>query len=97
LLDDATADGALKLLQTQIEQEIADLTGTVPAPDGKGAAPASVVKGPDGEDLMGQPAPQIDDALLQADMGEADLRTKLVTEAYGTVLPQRRVPTEYEK
>lgn len=97
LLDDATADGALKLLQTQIEQEIADLTGTVPSPDGKGAAPATAVKGPDGEDLLGQPAPQIDDALLQADMGEADLRTKLVTEAYGTVLPQRRVPTEYEK
>ena len=97
LLDDATADGALKLLQTQIEQEIADLTGTVPSPDGKGSIPATGVKGPDGEELMGQPAPQIDDALLQADMGEADLRTKLVTEAYGTVLPQRRVPTEYEK
>jgi len=98
LLDDATADGALKLLQTQIEQEIADLTGTVPSPDGKGGAvPATGVKGPDGEDLMGQPVAQIDDALMQADMGEADLRNKLVTEAYGTVLPTRRVPTEYEK
>jgi hypothetical protein len=39
----------------------------------------------------------MDEALTAADMGEADLRNKLVTEAYGTVLPQRRVPEEYEK
>jgi hypothetical protein len=39
----------------------------------------------------------MDEALAVADMGEADLRNKLVTEAYGTVLPQRRNPEEYEK
>ena len=97
LLDDATADGALKLLQTQIEQEIADLTGTMPSPDGKGFTPATAVAGPNGEAMAGQPIAQIDDALMQADMGEADLRNKLVVEAYGTVLPQRKVPEDYQR
>lgn len=97
LLDDATADGALKLLQAQIEQEIADLTGTMPSPDGKGVTPATAAAGPNGEAMVGQPVAQIDDALMQADMGEADLRNKLVTEAYGTVLPQRKVPEDYQR
>jgi hypothetical protein len=98
LMDDAVADGALKLLQTQIEQEIADLTGTMPSPDGKGPAiPATQVMGPDGKPMQGQVVPQLDDALNAANMGEADLRNRLVTEAYGTMLPQRRNPEEYEK
>ena len=99
LMDDATADGALKLLQTQIEQEIMELTGSAPGMVGQpptgGAAPGGAAPGPDG----GMPpvmAPTIDEALMAADMGEADLRNKLVTEAYGTVLPQRRVPEDYE-
>ena len=97
LMDDAVSDGAIKLLQTQIDQEIAELTGTMPAPDGKGpGTPVGGAKGPDGM-MQGQPIPQIDEALAAADMGEADLRNKLVTEAYGTVLPQRRNPEEYEK
>jgi hypothetical protein len=98
LMDDATADGALKLLQTQIEQEIMELTGSAPGMVGQapasGGAPGGA-PGPDG----GMPpvmAPTIDAALMAADMGEADLRNKLVTEAYGTMLPQRRVPEEYE-
>lgn len=98
LMDDAVADGALKLMQTQIEQEIADLTGTMPSPDGKGPAiPATQVMGPDGKPMQGQVVPQLDGALDQANMGEADLRNRLVTEAYGTMLPQRRNPEEYEK
>jgi hypothetical protein len=96
LMDDATADGALKLLQTQIEQEIMELTGS--APGMVGQAPG----GAPGASAGGEPAPAvlpptIDEALMAADMGEADLRNKLVTEAYGTMLPQRRVPEEYEK
>jgi len=95
LMDDAVADGALKLLQTQIEQEIAELTGMMPNPETGGAPGAPSATG-----APGAPAvlpPTMDDALAAADMGEADLRNKLVTEAYGTVLPQRRVPEEYEK
>ena len=95
LMDDATADGALKLLQTQIEQEIMELTGS--APGMVGQAPG----GAPGASAGGEPAPAvlpptIDEALMAADMGEADLRNKLVTEAYGTMLPQRRVPEDYE-
>ena len=102
LLDDATADGALKLLQTQIETEIAQLTGSLV---GTGGAPLMQ----DGQPAAGAPAsgtttppmqpvaPVMDEALAAANMGEMDLRNKLVTEAYGTMLPQRRNPDEYEK
>jgi hypothetical protein len=41
--------------------------------------------------------PLLDGADMQAQQGEAALRTALVTEAYGTQLPQRRVPSGYEK
>ena len=100
LLDDATADGALRLLQTQIDTEIASLTGSLP---GSAGAPimeqsGKPVGGNGGEQPVMQPkAPVLDAALEQANMGEADLRNKLVTEAYGTMIPQRRVPEEYEK
>jgi hypothetical protein len=95
LMDDAVADGALRLLQTQVEQEIAELTGTMPNPETGGAPGAPSEAGAPGAPAV-LPA-TIDEALMAADMGEADLRNKLVTEAYGTVLPQRRVPEEYEK
>jgi len=101
LLDDATADGALKLLQTQIETEIAELTGSLV---GTGGAPMGAPAGPGGGGAssatpapMAPVKPVMDEALLEANMGEADLRNKLVTEAYGTMLPQRRNPDEYEK
>jgi hypothetical protein len=41
--------------------------------------------------------PQIDEAAIQSQMGEQQLRNDLVTKAYGTTLPNRRVPTDYEK
>jgi hypothetical protein len=94
LMDDAVSDGALKLLQTQIEQEIMELTGTMP-PEGGPGAPSG---GPGGTaPMVSAPEPTLDGALMEADMGEADLRNRLVKEAYGTVLPQRRNPEEYEK
>ena len=100
LMDDATADGALKLLQTQIETEIASLTGslvgTAGAPIGT-PGPTGGAATPPGETPIAPPKPTMDAALLEANMGEADLRNKLVTEAYGTMLPQRRNPEEYEK
>lgn len=99
LIDDAKADGALKLVQTEISNEIMTLTGMVPGPDGS-AAPLS----PDQAAAMGagggSPAQT---PLLQGDviaglqMGENDIRNRLVTDAYGTRIPQRRVPEEYEK
>ena len=101
LLDDATADGALKLLQTQIETEIAQLTGSLVGAGGaplmEGAAPGTPAPGNGTQPPMQPVAPVMDEALAQANMGEMDLRNKLVTEAYGTMLPQRRNPDEYEK
>jgi hypothetical protein len=94
LQDDAIADGALKLLQTQIEQEIMELTGTMPPPE-PGAPSAGKGAG------AGMPTPMVpptlDDAAMASKLGETSLRTQLVTKAYGTKLPQRRVPQEYEK
>jgi len=98
LQDDAMADGALKLIQTQIEQDIASLTGAIPGAGGKPATPMSST-GPDGtETPMGSSEPVImDNATVAAQLGDEALRSRLVTDAYGTKLPQRRVPQDYEK
>jgi hypothetical protein len=95
LQDDAMADGALKLIQTQIEQDIASLTGAIPGAVGKPATPMSST-GPDGtETPMGSSEPVImDNATVAAQLGDEALRSRLVTDAYGTKLPQRRVPQD---
>jgi hypothetical protein len=89
LLDDARADGALKLIQTQIEQEIMQLTGTMMPEGASGLAQGG---GADGQTPMGaaMEAPLLDGADAVAQQGESALRNALVTEAYGTKLPQRR-------
>jgi len=98
LMDDAKADGALKLLQTEIQNEIANLTGMMAGPDGT-AVPLPT--GPEGQQLAPSPAggatPILDEAQMFLQQGEAAVRNRLVTEAYGTQLPQRRVPEDYEK
>ena len=100
LQDDAVADGALKLIQTQIEQDIMTLTGQMPAPVGPGgassgsSASAATPQAPGG--VPGNPA-IMDETLIADEIGDQDIRNKLVTQAYGTKLPQRRVPEEYEK
>jgi hypothetical protein len=96
LIDDAKADGALKLVQTQVENDIMMLTG-MQSP--MGGNPAQPVGG--GSPEMGVPTsvlpPVIDDATIAAQLGDQMVRNELVTQAYGTKLPQRRVPQEYEK
>jgi len=98
LQDDAIADGALKLIQTQIDQDIAAITGAIPGGEGGSAQPMTS-SGPNGEQIPNTPSSPIvmDDATIAAQLGEQGLRTKLVTNAYGTKLPQRRVPEDYEK
>ena len=96
LQDEAMADGALKLIQTQIEQDIMALTGSTPAQTGPGGPSA-----PGGAGAQAPAAPTepvlLDEATIAAQMGDDKVRTRLVTEAYGTQLPQRRVPQDYEK
>jgi len=96
LQDEAMADGALKLIQTQIEQDIMAITGTMPAQAGPGGAPAPGGAGAEAPAAPSNPV-LLDDATLAAQMGDQKVRTRLVTEAYGTQLPQRRVPEDYEK
>lgn len=100
LIDDAKADGALKLIQTQIEQEIMQLTGTMMPEGASGMVQGGGAPGADaGQTPMGSAMEQpiLDQADSIAQQGESQLRTALVTEAYGTKLPQRRVPQDYEK
>ena len=97
LIDDALAEGALKLVQTEIQNEILALTGMVAGPDGQAtpAPPEQIAMA--GQASPGQ-TPLLDPGLIEGlRAGETKIRTRLVTEAYGTQLPQRRVPQEYEK
>lgn len=98
LLADAKADGAVKLVQTQIENTIANLTGMLSG--GLGGQPVPVgnatpgAPGAEGGQML--PPPVIDEAFIATEMGEQQLRVDLVTKAYGTTLPNRRVPSDYK-
>lgn len=96
LIDDALADGALKLVQTEIQNEIMTLTGMVSGADGQ-AAPAT----PEQAAMAQQsaPTPQVlDPGILDAvQLGEGKVRERLLTDAYGTKLPQRQIPQDYQK
>jgi hypothetical protein len=100
LISDAGADGALQLVKIQIQKAIMDMTGMMPGPDGNSAIPMQPTELGDG-DIMGDgiEGPQTDDSVndpaQQQMMGieksqEAAIRERLVTEAYGTKIPQRR-------
>jgi len=104
LIDDAVADGALRLVQTEVDQEIMSLTGQMMSPDGTtaggGATPGAGAPGPaaGAAGTPGAAGPALDPQTLDnLDMGESELRTRLVTEAYGSRLPQRQVPQDYQK
>jgi len=102
LQDEAVADGALKLIQTQIEQDILTLTGQMPEPvgpgGGTGGGSSASSKNPTQPMVPTQTEPAVmDDATIDAQVADQSIRNRLVTEAYGTKLPQKRVPQDYEK
>jgi hypothetical protein len=104
LIDDAIADGALRLVQTEVEQEIASMTGQLGMMDGTtaggGATPGAGAPGPmaGGPGAGGPAGPMIDPQTLDTlALGESELRIRLVTEAYGTKLPSRQIPQDYTK
>ena len=97
LIDDALAEGALKLIQTEIQNEILSLTGMVAGPDGQ-ATPASPEQTMMAQQAAPGQTPLLDPGIIdQMKQGEQKVRNRLVTEAYGTKLPQRRVPQDYQK
>ena len=100
LLADAEADGALQLVKIQIQKAIMDMTGMMPGPDGNSAIPMQPQQLGDG-DIMGDGIEGAPTAENQKDPetkamegmeqeAEAQVRNKLVTDAYGTKIPQRR-------
>ena len=104
LLLDAKADGAVKLVQTQIEQTIAELTGMLsgglggqPVPMAPGQPGGPSVEGQAGSPAPAAPAPAqvMDPAMIATLQGEQQLRVDLVTKAYGTTIPGRKMPSEY--
>lgn len=97
LIDDALSEGALKLIQTEIANEILSLTGMVAGPDGQ-AVPASPEQTMLAQQASPAQTPLVDPGVIdQMRGGEQKVRNRLVTEAYGTKLPQRRVPQDYQK
>jgi len=100
LMADASADGALQLIKVQIQKQIMDMTGMMPGPEGSSAIPMQPTQLGDG-DVMGDgmQGPQDDQNPLNPEsqetksievQAEAEIRNKLVTDAYGTKIPQRR-------
>jgi hypothetical protein len=100
LRDDAISDGALQLIKVQIQKEIQDMTGMMPGPDGNSAIPMQPMQLGDGDimgdGVMGPQDPANPENLASQEtkgievQAEAELRNKLVTDAYGTKIPQRR-------
>jgi hypothetical protein len=96
LIDDALAEGSLNLIKTEIQNEIMSLTGMSVDPNGN-AMPVAPEQAAAAQ--QASPGTQIlDPAIMEnLQLGEASVRARLVTEAYGTKLPQRQVPQGYEK
>ena len=99
LIADAKSEGALNLVKAQISKQLMDLTGMMVGPDGS-ATPMDPMMMGDGDVLGdGQLGPQGKGEDAQADaavqqeqfQAEDSIRTSLVTEAYGTQLPSRRI------
>jgi hypothetical protein len=92
MMDDAKADGAMTLLQTEISKAIQDMTGMMPGPDGMATPLEPMMAGTD--DLIGDGIPggmaQPDGPDMATKSEEQQLREQLVVAAYGTKLPQRR-------
>jgi hypothetical protein len=101
LVEDAKADGALSLVKVQIQKQIQDMTGMMPGPDGANAIPMEPTQLGDGDvmgdGIEGAPTPEnVEDPAVQEskaieDQAEMAIRNDLVTQAYGTKIPQRRM------
>jgi hypothetical protein len=97
LIEDALSEGALNLVKTEIQNEIMAMTGMTTGPDGQ-AQPASPEQAAMAQQQGAGMAPILDPAIVEnLRMGEEKIRAKLLTEAYGTRLPQREVSQDYEK
>lgn len=104
LIGDAEAEGALNLVKAQISKQLMDLTGMMVGPDGS-ATPMDPMMMGSGEMLGDGLSGPVDETGAPTDpnagveqqenmIAEQEIREKLVTEAYGTKLPARRIVTK---
>lgn len=97
LVDDANRDGALRMIQAQIDSAIQELTGLLPQPDGTMVPPSPQS---DGEGNPIQPNGGPSSVSLSQDVRELDgvgamkAMQSLVSQAYGTKLGVRQIPTD---
>lgn len=102
LHDDAIRDGALRMLSTQIDSVITELTGMVPQPDGSSVPDPSIVPPTDAEGkpkatpAKGPGPLSSKDLNLQQLDGIASMNAlrEAVVNAYGTKLGSRQLPTD---
>lgn len=99
LVDDANRDGALRMIKAQIDSAIQELTGLLPQPDGSLAPPAPVQTDAEGKPLPtqggGPRAVNLSEDVRELDgMGAMKAMQSLVSQAYGTKLGVRQIPTD---
>lgn len=102
LTEDAQRDGALRMVKAQIDSAIQELTGLLPQSDGTMVPAQDQGKDADGNPIPpnGGPSPV---SLKGVDVQELDgsgsvqAMQNLVTQAYGTKLGSRQIPTDDDK
>jgi hypothetical protein len=99
LTDDAQRDGALRMIQAQIDSAIQALTGLLPQPDGSLAPPEPVQTDAEGKPVEtpggGPNAVSLDQDVRALDgAGSVQAMQTLVAQAYGTKLGTRQIPTD---
>jgi hypothetical protein len=96
LHEDAVRDGALRMLRTQIDSVIQELTGMVPQPDGT-SEPVPPQQNAEGNPVPPSGGPgtinKIDLQELDG-VGSMDALRETVVRAYGTKLGSRQLPTD---
>ncbi len=97
LVDDANRDGALRMIQAQIDSAIQELTGLLPQPDGTLVPPAPQSDG-EGNPITPNGGPNsvsLNDDVRELDgIGAMKAMQSLVSQAYGTKLGVRQLPTD---
>ena len=97
LVDDANRDGALRMIQAQIDSAIQELTGLLPQPDGTLVPPAPQSEG-EGNPITPNGGPNsvsLNDDVRELDgIGAMKAMQSLVSQAYGTKLGVRQIPTD---
>lgn len=97
LVDDANRDGALRMIKAQIDSAIQELTGLLPQPDGSFVEPTpqSDAEGNPISPNGGPRAVNLSEDVRELDgVGAMKAMQSLVSQAYGTKLGVRQIPTD---